>query len=422
MAKPLIARSQRAFDAFRQSLAGKGALLLEDGWLGARTPHLIRCAEGHEVTCYPEYVHKGGGICSACSGMNSELAWAQFRARVAELGGTVLSPAWLNCTTRLLVQCAKGHEHMILPNTLQQGGGVCKTCARVDPEACYAAFLAVLAKDGAAFLEGKWLGRSKPHRIRCAQGHLAESRPATALHSGNACPKCTGTWWGKGAEEFFAALDRFGVTLLEREWLGGGKPHPAICASGHPCAPRPNAIKRGRGVCRACAGQDMEVARAEFLGRLAAQGAHLAPEETYHGANEPHHVICGQGHDCWPHPTTSQQGGGVCRRCSHRDWDVFYVVTGQEAHTVKFGITSGTGAQRLNTHRKKGYETVEFMLTSLPGRMAQDIEKAVKATLQLAGTSPVKGREYFDISALAVILDVAAGYAGDKGAHRIPAA
>jgi hypothetical protein len=43
----------------------------------------------------------------------------------------------------------------------------------------------------------------------------------------------------------------------------------------------------------------------------------------------------------------------------------------------------------------------------LPGIVAPEIESTVLSTLALAEVIPVKGLEYHDISALAIVLDVA---------------
>jgi hypothetical protein len=49
-------------------------------------------------------------------------------------------------------------------------------------------------------------------------------------------------------------------------------------------------------------------------------------------------------------------------------------------------------------------------MTDLPGETASDIERAVLAALHLAGVGPVRGREYYDIDALALVLDIADNY------------
>ncbi|MFE9855542.1 hypothetical protein [Streptomyces sp. NPDC005780] len=54
---------------------------------------------------------------------------AAFRARVKELGGEVLEPAWLGNVTPHRVRCSKGHETTPAPSSVQQGNGICRKCA-----------------------------------------------------------------------------------------------------------------------------------------------------------------------------------------------------------------------------------------------------------------------------------------------------
>ena len=153
---------------------------------------------------------------------------------------------------------------------------------------------------------------------------------------------------------------------------------------------------------------------AEFRTRLAALGITLL-EPEYLGANKPHRAICAAGHACSPYPTCLQRGDGGCPGCAHQVWDIFYVVTNQEAQRVKFGITSLDPRTRLARHRSNGYRQVELLLENLPGSMANDMERAVNADLRAVGIRPVKGREYYDISNLPTILHVAVNYGIPSG-------
>jgi len=49
-------------------------------------------------------------------------------------------------------------------------------------------------------------------------------------------------------------------------------------------------------------------------------------------------------------------------------------------------------------------------MVSLPSDAAPAIEQAVRAALRLAGITPIRGREYYDAAALAVVLDVVDNY------------
>jgi hypothetical protein len=128
-------------------------------------------------------------------------------------------------------------------------------------------------------------------------------------------------------------------------------------------------------------------------------------ETEWLGSATPHRVRCTRGHLCRPTPGNVSQGHGVCRFCGGSEWDAFYVVTGDGI--VKFGITSGDPRKRLRIHAAQGYRDVVRLGTGLPDTVALDTENAVKSALTMAGEKPVRGREYFDESCLALILDVA---------------
>jgi hypothetical protein len=96
----------------------------------------------------------------------------------------------------------------------------------------------------------------------------------------------------------------------------------------------------------------------------------------------------------------------VCSR--GRKWDVFYVVANPEKYRLKFGVTSGDPRPRLGKHRADGYQVVKLLLRDLPVAMASQMEEDVKATLRLAGLSPVQGKEYFDLSALGLVYETVA--------------
>lgn len=135
-AKRRTPASHAAEEAFRARVAELGGTVLEDSWLGAAKGHRVRCPEGHESTPQPQYLARGGGICSICGygsrapkrAQRSLDTEAAFRARVTELGGTVLEDSWLGHQKPHRVRCAKGHECAPRPNNVTQGSGFCLVC------------------------------------------------------------------------------------------------------------------------------------------------------------------------------------------------------------------------------------------------------------------------------------------------------
>jgi hypothetical protein len=341
----------------------------------------------------------------------SMAAEAAFRARLADLGATLLEPAWLGSAVRHRVRCAEGHDCAPMPTSVRRGQGVCQACGGNSPAAAEAAFRARLAELGATLLEPAWLGANSRHRVRCAAGHESAPRPANVQQGHGVCLACVGNDAARAEAVFRARLAELGATLLEPAWLGTAVRHRIRCAAGHESAPLPGNLRRGQGICKTCLGNDSAIAEAAFRCRLVKLGAELL-EPAWLGADKRHRVRCAAGHDCAPRPAYINQGGAPCRKCSGRAWDAFYVVTADLAGRVKFGITSGDARVRLDRHRSAGYRTVIRLLTGLPADTAVQMEQAAIATLALAGIKPVHGREWFDIGALAVVLDVTDNWNG----------
>ena len=407
--RPRSADSLAAEAAFRARLAELGATLLEPEWLGNDKPHRTRCAQGHECAPYPTGVQQGRGICRTCAGKDPAAAYAAFRERLAELGATLLEPVWLGALQPHRVRCHAGHACEPQPNNVQQGWGICATCAGNDPATAFAAFKARLAELGATLLQTEWLGANKPHRVHCRVGHERSPRPSDVLQGGGVCGPCAGNDPATAFAAFKARLAELGATLLEPKWLGKDTPHRAICSEGHECAPFPCNVRDGRGPCRTCSGNDSAAAFTAFRSRLMELGATLL-EPEWLGKDKPHRVRCKEGHECTPRPGSVRSGQGICATCAGRVHDVFYIVHDPAAHRVKFGITSGDPRPRLRTHHVAGYQEIVRLMPGLPGDVAGEMERAVRAALTLADLRPVQGREHYDLTALAVILDMVDNY------------
>lgn len=391
---------------FRARLAELGAAPLYTEWRGTGKPHAVRCAAGHECFPRPSDVRRGHGICITCAGKDPQAAEAAFRERLAELGAVPLYETWLGTNRPHHIRCAAGHDCYSRPAHLRDGGGVCRACVGHDPATAEAAFRARLIELGATPLYGAWLGVSAAHHVRCHAGHDCYPRPANAQRWG-ICRVCVGRDPNTAEMAFRSRLAELGAELLEPKWLGALQKHLVRDAAGHDCYVRPNQVQQGYGICLICANRDPATAAAAFRASLAEAGAILL-EPEWLGTSTPHRVECPQGHLCRPTPANISQGHGICRFCAGSDHDAFYVVTGTS--TVKFGITTGNGRHRLMRHAGAGYPDVVRLVTDLPGTVALDTENAVKAALSLAAEVPVSGREYFDISCLALILDVADGW------------
>ena len=403
--------------AFRARLAELGAELLEPAWLGSSVPHRVRCAAGHECRPRPASVRDGCGPCGACGrakatatrgqrrGRGSIAAEERFRRRLEELGAKLLEPEWRGAMRPHHVRCRAGHDCLPAPVSVNSGQGICLRCARRSPADAETAFCNRLAELGAEQLEPYVNCKTRVH-VRCAAGHDCHVLPNGLTTRGRGiCRVCARNDPATAERSFRARLAEMGATPLYDAWLGNQHPYPVRCANGHDCNPRPNDVQQGDGICRVCAGTDPATAEAAFIRRLEEAGA-VPLYKTWRGTKTPHRVRCKNGHECSPQPTCVIQGQGPCFACAHSgEWDVFYVVASGGA--VKFGITTGDPRRRLSAHARAGLTQVLRVVTGLPDGVAHEAEAAVRSALADAGEKPLRGREYFDISCLAIVLDVA---------------
>jgi hypothetical protein len=395
---------------FLARLKELGATLLEPEWLGARTPHRMLCAAGHECGPRPSGLKHGQGICLTCAGKDSRVAEAAFRARLDDLGATLLEPEYLSANAWHRIRCAAGHEARTMPSILRRGHGPCRVCARQDPETTYAAFRERLAEIGATLVEAEWLGNNRGHRVVCPAGHECRARPAALQQGRGMCAICAQNSPAAAEAAFRARLAELGAEMLG-EYRGNKAKTHVRCAAGHDCYPKPNGVSRGLGPCITCAGRDPVAAEAAFLARLAALGA-VPLYSEWLGGQRNHHVRCACGNECWPRPGDVRAGDGICAKCARMFYTVFYVLEHESKPLVKFGISSNEGRRRLSNHRRDGFTVVHLLMTGLADGVPRTAEKAVMSALALAGEKPHRGREYFNASCLALILDVAVGWLG----------
>lgn len=405
-AKEPIRRQQKSIRAeavFRARLAELGVTLL-DPYLGNGKPHRAICANGHPCTPRPSYLQGGGGPCRTCAGTDPKAAEAAFRKRVEELGGAVLQTEWLGTDKPCLVRCINGHECTPRPHHVMRGKGMCLTCAGQDTRVAEARFHDHVSRLGGVVI-GHWKNTHTAVRVRCAAGHECAPIPFSVFQRGTICRTCGRRDPEASWSAFRARVGELGGAVLEPFWRGALKPHRVRCAQGHEGSPRPSdVLNNGQGICRACSGTDPAAAEAFFVARVAELGGVLL--EPYRSASHRHSVICKVGHKTTVTPSGLRSGEGLCRFCKGKMWDAIYVVQDDLNDVIKFGVTSGDPRPRLVVHERDGFDQVVRLHAGLPGDVAPWLERTIIAALRDAREKPVRGREYYHVRALPLVLDL----------------
>lgn len=326
--RPLTARSQRALDAFLASVAQAGARPADGAaWRGQDAPYALICANGHHCTPRPNNVKRGSGLCKTCAGRDSEAAQQEFLAGVGALGGRPAPGAtWRGSNQPYPLICPAGHPCAPHPSSIRKGQGLCAVCADRDSEAAHAAFLQRIAQLGARpAADATWLGSDRGYPLICAEGHDCAPRPDHVKSGGGVCRTCARQDSDVAHATFLARIADLGAQPAPgATWQGSGVGYPLVCAAGHTCAPRPSAVLAGRGLCKTCASRDPDAAHAAFLTRVVELGGRPADNARWRGSNASYPLVCQAGHRCAPLPKNVQRGSGLCRICAGQDSDTAY--------------------------------------------------------------------------------------------------
>lgn len=242
-----------------------------------------------------------------------------------------------------------------------------------------------------------------PVEIICPKGHRTTIRPTCIQQGQGWCGICAqaGICEGnrsKAAKRFIDRAATAGVTLLGN-YVDSKTGVDAICPEGHPCKPRPGAVKDGINWCERCsqlvgAEKRAQGTKEKFL--TAAKEAGVTLLEEYKNSHTPVRALCPKGHACAPR-ADSMDRLGWCNRCGIQRTEKFIPLTPignliyqrmvqlelfmpDIAMVVDVG-ESTVGAWLREAHPRMKYTTLLAQALQLP---EVEVRKAIQDT-------PVKG-------------------------------
>lgn len=147
-----------------QALAkSRGGECLSERYLGARTKHRWKCAEGHEWEAVP-YSVRAGTWCPHCAGA-IKLSLKAMQETALSMGGECLSTEYSNSDEKLLWRCAAGHTWRAVAYHVRAGHW-CPICMAGNSER--------ICKDIFEQLFGKPFLRARPSWLLNSRGKKME--------------------------------------------------------------------------------------------------------------------------------------------------------------------------------------------------------------------------------------------------------
>jgi REP element-mobilizing transposase RayT len=165
---------------------------LSDKYVNANIPLLWECSKGHQWWALPSHVKNQGHWCHICGG-TKKLTIKDMHNLAKERGGRCISDTYANNRTKLLWECADGHQWWATPNSVKDSGQWCYKCAckrmgdkrRDNIEN----IRSIAKKRGGKCLSTEYLGSGTKLLWECDDGHQWWAIPSS-VKRGHWCPKC----------------------------------------------------------------------------------------------------------------------------------------------------------------------------------------------------------------------------------------
>ena len=168
----------------------QGGKCLSDTYLNTETNLLWECSEKHKWKATPDII-KNGSWCRKCSytlrGISRRLKIEEMQEIAKQRGGKCLSKSYVNNNTKLLWECAKGHQWEAVPNNVKSSTW-CPECAGNIKKSIEE--VQKIAEDrGGKCLSDTYVNAHTKLSWECAEKHQWKAKP-NDIRSGSWCRYC----------------------------------------------------------------------------------------------------------------------------------------------------------------------------------------------------------------------------------------
>ena len=293
--------------AMQQLAERHGGKCLSDTYFNERSKLLWQCAKGHQWTAAP-YTIQRGGWCGRCFTDSRKNTIQEMQETAAARGGRCLSNIYVNSQSKLTWQCAKGHQWMAAPAHVRNGKWCPHCYGNVRLTIQHMRHLAETR--GGRCLSDIYVNSASKLLWECSKGHQWTAAPSH-IQQGEWCLKCSGSAKSTMQEMHRLAESRGGRCLSDT--YVNRKTHLSWeCREGHRWKAMPNHVKNGHW-CPVCAG--LSKPSMDRIQRLSQERGGKCLSHNYINSQSALRWECIEGHQ-WKASWNSIQGGGWCPTCS----------------------------------------------------------------------------------------------------------
>ncbi len=197
----------------------RGGKCLSKKYINNRTKLLWECSDKHKWEAIPSNIKKGRW-CPKCAG-KIKPTMTEINEVAKKRGGKCLSNKYLNSNSKLLWECAEGHQwKAIFYNIIS--GTWCPKCSvykRTEKlRADISEFKNIAKVRGGNCLSLQHINSSTKLLWECSEGHKWKAVPSS-IKFGTWCPKCSASLGERICREFFEQIFNQSFPTERPEWL-----------------------------------------------------------------------------------------------------------------------------------------------------------------------------------------------------------
>jgi hypothetical protein len=165
----------------------QGGKCLSQEYVNNYTKLLWECAEGHQWEAIPSNIKRAHWcpVCAECK----KLTLQEMQMLARKRGGKCLSQEYINNYTKLLWECAEGHQWEAIPNSINEGHW-CPICAGRKEKLTLPEMQMLARKRGGKCLSKEYMNVRTKLQWGCAEGHQWKAIPSNIKYHGQWCPVC----------------------------------------------------------------------------------------------------------------------------------------------------------------------------------------------------------------------------------------
>jgi len=204
-----------------------GYRCLSKEYIGAFHKLKLECNKGHiyEVTWSS---FQQGSRCPICAGLKKKTI-EEIKIFIDSFGYRCLSKEYINCKTKLKLECNKGHQYKGSWTHFRRGER-CPVCAANNQTKTIEEIKRYIESFGYKCLSKEYTNNYTKLELECCEGHQYKAIWAV-FQQGNRCPYCAGK--NKTIEEIKLYIESFNYKCLSEEYINSKTKLELQCDKGH---------------------------------------------------------------------------------------------------------------------------------------------------------------------------------------------